>query len=309
MLKFNKRKVFFLAIAVCFILFIEIFLRFYYGFCHTVLFQESKVYEYIPKPNQDVIRFKKHSKYNSYSMRSDAIDSNSIKILGFGDSVINGGVLTDQDSLATTLLSNALSKINHHKTQFLNISAGSWGPDNCFAYLEKQGDFGAKLMVLFVSSHDAYDTMDFQKVVGKHQSYPKEQYSSAIIELLDRYAIPKLEKGITNSDSKKEDLLINKKKTNSVFNSGFKNLLFYSRIYEIPLIIYLHADKSELKNDMYNEQGQEIIKFATKNNVKIIKDLDYNIQISDFRDNIHLNAVGQKKMAKIVLSYITKGIF
>lgn len=37
----------------------------------------------------------------------------------------------------------------------LNISAGSWGPDNCAAYLKHYGLFGAKAMSLLVSSHDA----------------------------------------------------------------------------------------------------------------------------------------------------------
>lgn len=300
-----KKIIILLVITTGFIIFAEIFLRSYYGFCNTVLFQKDKAYEYIPKPNQDVVRFKNHSKYNSYSMRSDAIDANSIKILGFGDSVINGGVLTDQDSLATTILSDALSKSNHQKIQFLNIAAGSWGPDNCFAYLKKHGDFGAKLLVLFVSSHDAYDTMDFQQVVGNHPSYPSKQYASAIVELLDRYAIPRLEKMMKHTPDKKEDdLLINKKKAKSVFDSGFNNFLSYSKTHAIPLIIYLHADKKELKNGVYNEQGEEIIKFTTKNDIKLIKDLDYNLQTTDFRDNIHLNANGQKKLAKTILKVI-----
>ena len=99
-------------------------------------------------------------------MRSAELERRSIKILGFGDSVLNGGVMTDQDSLATTLLSDTLSKIQNRKIQFLNISSGSWGPDNCYAFLTKHGSYQAKQLFLFVSSHDAYDNMDTRKTIS-----------------------------------------------------------------------------------------------------------------------------------------------
>lgn len=67
----------------------------------------------------------------------EAVDSSAFIVLGLGDSVINGGVLTDQDSLATTRLSELLSKLIRKKVQVLNVSAGSWGPDNCEAYLNR----------------------------------------------------------------------------------------------------------------------------------------------------------------------------
>ena len=159
-------------IVLLFIL--EVFLRQYFGFCNTVLIREDADFEYIAQPNQDRFRFRNHIKYNSFSMRSEAVDSAAVLILGFGDSVINGGVLTDQDSLATTILSDSLTKIHRNKIQFLNVSAGSWGPDNCFAYLKKYGDFGAKSIYLFVSSHDAYDNMNFEKIVDVSESLPSK---------------------------------------------------------------------------------------------------------------------------------------
>jgi hypothetical protein len=88
---------------------IEIYLRYYWGFCDTVLTQESDKFEYIAQPNQHRFRFKKHVRYNEYSMRSDSLSaSDSIRILGFGDSVLNGGVQTEQDSLATSIIEYAV---------------------------------------------------------------------------------------------------------------------------------------------------------------------------------------------------------
>src|ERR1700745_1532732 len=107
--KFWKR---FLTVTVLLLLVAELVLRFCYGFCDAVLMKEDLAFEYIAQPNQDRHRFGKHLKYNEYSMRSDSVKESSIKILGFGDSVINGGTLTDQDSLATTKLSKSLSSLS-----------------------------------------------------------------------------------------------------------------------------------------------------------------------------------------------------
>jgi hypothetical protein len=82
------------------IVFIETYLRYYWGFCDAVLTQESDKFEYIAQPDQNRFRFRKHVRYNEYSMRSGRLkSSDSIRILGFGDSVLNGGVQTEQDSL------------------------------------------------------------------------------------------------------------------------------------------------------------------------------------------------------------------
>jgi hypothetical protein len=90
-------------------------------------------------------------------------EKNECIILGFGDSVINGGTIIDQDSLATTITENQLQNRIGNGVRFLNISAPSWGPDNCAAYLNKYGSFNARMLVLFVSSHDAHDNMTLKK--------------------------------------------------------------------------------------------------------------------------------------------------
>jgi hypothetical protein len=126
-------------------------------------------------------------------MRSNNVkQTDKIRILGFGDSVLNGGVQTEQDSLATSLIENELTQTYSKSIRCFNVSYGSWGADNCYAYLKEKGDFDADLIFLVVSSHDAYDNMDFQKIVDVHPSFPSKQYKSAIYELIDRYIIPRI---------------------------------------------------------------------------------------------------------------------
>lgn len=299
-----KTKLVFIISVVISLIAIEVFLRQYYGFTDNILIREDPDYEYIAQANQYRFRFRNHVSYNSKSMRSEDIDTSAQIILGFGDSVINGGTLTDQDSLATTILSDSLSKIHQKKIQFLNISAGSWGPDNNYAYLEKHGDFGAKSIFLFVSSHDAYDTMDFEKIVDVNKSYQSEQYLFALYELIDRYLLPRAEDLIKKFKSDSDNFRIKKEKKESKFNTGFTSFIKYSEKKNISLVIYLHPEKEELIKGSYNDQGDEIIKLASKNNIPLIFGLNNGFEKSDYRDGIHLNSNGQKKLARIVLKYM-----
>ncbi len=50
----------------------------------------------------------------------------------------------------------------------------------------------------------------------------------------------------------------------------------------------------------YNEQGQEIIAWCQANGVNLIKDLDSGFTLDDYRDDIHINARGQRKLALVM---------
>lgn len=184
--------------------------------------------------------------------------------------------------------------------QMLNISAGSWGPDNCAAYLKKYGLFNAKGIFLLVSSHDAYDNMDFQPVVGKHVSYPAKQYSFGWTELFDRYLIPRLRKKNKKEADPDQKVLDGIRKDGRIFNPGFNQLKTIADSANIPMFVYLHAERSETNVGKYNEQGQEIITWANDNGVKLIKELDNPLHMDEYRDNIHVNDKGQRKIAETI---------
>ncbi len=298
----RKKKILVLLIIVLFVS-VEILLRKKYGFCDAVLMQEDINSEYIAQPNQNRRRFGNFIHYNEYSMRSESIDTSATIILGFGDSIINRGTLSDQDSLAATRLSDSLTLKKLKKFQVLNISAGSWGPDNCAAYLFNKGNFAAKFAFLVVSSHDAFDNMNFEKIVGKDPSFQNTQYKMAIVELFDRYLIPRTKELFLSQEE--DEFEINKEGIN--FNKGFQLLYSYFKNRNIPFFIYLHSEIVEQEKKEYNSHGQLIITFCQKNNIKLVTDLNL-IQKSDYRDNIHLNDNGQKKMFKLLLKQIDESI-
>jgi hypothetical protein len=276
---------------------IEIYLRYYWGFCDTVLTQESDKYEYVAQANQNRFRFRKHVNYNEHSMRSKPVkETDKIRILGFGDSVLNGGVQTEQDSLATSIIENTLTQEHEKNIRCLNISYGSWGPDNCYAYIKEKGDFDAALIFLVVNSHDAHDNMDFKKIVNVHRSFPSKQYKSAIYELIDRYVIPRI---LWKKDM--EDHIVK----GNVFNPGFLSFYNYTQERKIPFFIYLHPDKKEIQERKYDEQGDKIIEFCAQNNILLLKGLEY-VNESCFRDGIHLNEHGQGILANVLLPEIKR---
>ncbi len=301
MSKFSKSKKYWaFSMFVFLFLCVELVLRFYWGFCDSPLCLSSTKYEYIYAPNQHRFRFRNQVDYNQFSQRSEAVNPKKKHVLGLGDSVINGGVITDQSELASSLFSMETGM------QMLNISAGSWGPDNCAAYLREKGLFKAKAIVLVVSSHDAHDNMDFTPVVDVHPSYPSKQYKLACWELLDRFVIPRVlgsfqykkldpDQAVTNGIQKK----------GIPFNPGFEQLRAITLSAGIPLLVYLHPEACETQAGKYNHQGDEIISWATKNNIPLYKGLGVE-HLDGYRDGIHLNAKGQRGLANSMEEMIKK---
>lgn len=297
-----------LVLVSALVVLLEFTLRFAFGFCDALLYQSSDNYEYIAQPNQNRHRFGAHIHYNSYSQRNEEPDSTRVKILGLGDSVIFGGTWMDQDSLATTLFSNETGM------QMLNISAGSWGPDNCAAYLKEKGTFGTKAMILVCSSHDAYDVMSFTPVVGFYPTYPERQYRLAIVELMDRYLMPRVRSFFLKQKQRLDPdvAVVNKMsqkfvtKKSLLFNPGFDQLKNMADSLHIPFGVYLHAETGELMQGSYNEMGYEIMEWAEKNGVPLMKGMDRGENESMYKDMIHLNGKGQKHLAASLKVMVTE---
>lgn len=160
----------------------EAFARYYLQLGDPPLTIADPDIEYMFKPDQDVSRFGNRIFINHWGMRSPQIERtpppSQHRTLVLGDSVVNGGNLSDQSSLATTLLSTG-------ERLFLNVSAGSWGPENMLAYVKKFGLFGADRLVLVLSTHDASDVPTFAPL--DPDTHPTETPSLALVEAVTRY--------------------------------------------------------------------------------------------------------------------------
>ncbi len=286
-------------------LFAEVFLRICFGFGDALLYQNNDRYEYIAQPNQERHRFGRRLLTNSFSQRSEEPDTTRTIVLGLGDSVLFGGSWTDHDSLATTLFSKTTGM------QMLNISCGSWGPDNCVEYLHEKGTFGAKAMVLVFSSHDAFDAMTFEPLVGVSPDNPEKQYKLAIWEALDRYLIPGIKEKIRGKqyadpeaapERKAADRQVVQKSLH--FVKGFDNLRLMADSLGIPMYVYLHAETGELACRHYNDMGQQILHWADSAHVMLINGMEEGESKEMYRDAIHLNYRGQQHLAQVLAKYV-----
>jgi hypothetical protein len=290
------RAVKFFVFAAALLAFVELLLRFIFGLGDLPVYVEDAYYEYIYAPNQNVKRFGNRIITNEYSMRSLPLsDTDEIRILKLGDSVINAGSQTTHDSLASTILERELSQYFEKKIRVLNIGANSWGPDNALAYIKAHGHFGASMLVLVFSSHDLYDHMHFQKVVGVHPAWPDKKPLSAITDVTGKYIFPWIKQRFYKNYNPYSYLAASAK--SNIVNPGWQGFFNYVRENNLSLLVYLHPATDELQAKDYNLKGKEIIKMLQDNEINYMRGIDYELP-EGFRDNIHLNETGQRKLTK-----------
>lgn len=142
-------------------------------------------------------RFGNRVHINAHHMRSPEFPerktrADEVRVMLMGDSVINGGALTDQADLASELLHARLSAELVRPVVVGNISAGSWGPGNLLAYARRFGLFDADAVVIIVNSEDPRDNPTGQQVVGVDPSFPDRKPWSALAEAVRRYGAPRV---------------------------------------------------------------------------------------------------------------------
>jgi|SRR5690554_461146 len=299
----KKKSWYKIGVGIAFLVFLEIVLRLV-GFGQVPTYYVSLDYEYAMNPNQDLTRFGNRIFINALGMRSEEVRPDAVKILKFGDSILNGGVATDQSELTSSLLEADLNSSQSLSVdyQVLNVSAGSWGPDNAYAWMEKHGDFNAKVIVLLFSSHDWQDQMRFDNVVGNTPFYPDKKPVLAItdaaywaytrmFDTVDWQRLEMLEGGVPNDYE---------------HNMGWDHFLAYANKKGIPLLVYHHADRQECENKKYNKMGQELESFLKDSGVHVISGLNSKLELTDYRDDIHPNAKGLLKIEQAIKPEILK---
>lgn len=272
----------------------------WFGLTNVPLFMASDKFEYISKPNQDVTIYRNHFITNKYSMRSGPIEKNDTTvILLLGDSVLFGGSQVDQDSLASTILENRLSRMFKRRIRVLNVSSKSWGPDNAAAYVRQYGTFGADLIMLVFSSGDAHDNMSFKPVVGLSDNYPDKNVQWAW-EKIGSFGPEILKVMIHKRDQKaiNQELLINEA---AEFNPGFAYFDSLTKTKCISFGIYLHKTTDEIKRKKLVKGGNEIIAFCRQHHIPVVQ---ANEQPAMYIDNIHLNKKGQRFLAQALFPFI-----
>jgi hypothetical protein len=297
----------------------ELFARFYLGLGDPPLSQTHPTIEYLYKPNQRLHRFGNLFVTNRYGMRSDDFPPQKVRprefrVMVYGDSVINGGTLTDQSRLATTLLQESLTKRLQRPVVVGNASAGSWGPPNELAYLEQFGLLDADLVILELSSEDFVDSPTFEPL--DPLTHPTDAPWSAVWEGVTRYLPTYLESRrppqrfvAAGSDPAEP---INPQNAKECL-SAEREFLRIAADAGVPAIVLQHWRESELHRGRPDPGHAEIFQVATEARVPVYQDVDafrklINASHSPYRDDIHPNVEGQEALAEIFLDIVQHAV-
>lgn len=282
----------------------ELAARFAIGLGTPPLVIEDETIEYMFRPNQDIYRFHNRQLFNRFGMRSEDFPEhkhdNELRVLVVGDSVVNGGSLTDQNELATTIVQHDLERDPRFNTITVgNISAGSWGPANQLAYLEKFGCFDADKIVFVLSSHDYSDVPTFAPL--NPRTHPSSTPISALYEGIDRYLLKP-----APWRSQRPHTIATAPPSEEVCEQHIQDLLSHASSSDATVAVIQYLNRQEIISGNVEDGYPQIHRICeelgvrTINNRAIFSDAIKKKQ-QPFRDKIHPNAYGQTLLAQLIL--------
>lgn len=304
-----KSKNFFLIFGLISIssLILEIITRSYIGLGTPLLYESYEGMEYKPKPNQNIKRFGNTIKINNASMRTsyDIVRKNlkeKKRIIIFGDSVLFGTSLIDQEKIATSLLGNKIKD----KYEIYNISAGSWGPGNWVQYIKENGLFNADKVIFLINSMDLVDLTSKNFQISE-TNIATSNPPLAIWELMNRYIIPEGKRvfknqfiRFQNKNNIKNDSILD-----SQINEGILNLneaISLVQTNGIKLTVVQFWNKQEFESGLPMKYHTKINEILRIKNINIIQSISYFKNCYDngltlFEDGIHPTQKGQACLA------------
>lgn len=282
----------------------ELAARAFLGLGDPVLYVADPQVEYMLRPDQDVTRLGHRIVVNRYGMRSRPMaehksDERELRILVMGDSVVNGGNRIDHSELATTRLEQQLERALGRPVQVGNVSAGSWGPANLLAWTRQFGFLDADAIVLVLSSHDASDVPTFAPLDPVAQ--PVTKPLSALVEGASNY-LPKL-LSLSRPGMSTEDQSHTRPPDEAALQA-FRQLVQGALATGACVSLVQHATQAELSGGL--GPGYEALRSAAIDlGIEFLDDASALSEAvrrspSPFQDNIHLNAVGQDVLARVL---------
>lgn len=286
----------------------ELFARFVLGLGDPPISISDSEVDYLFAPNQNCNRFGNAIIYNNYSMRTgfDITNDERKRIFVVGDSVVNGGALTDHNRLATTLLQNELGD----DYAVCNVSAGSWGIGNYVAYFNKNCellDGGGGVLFLEINSHDLWEDdpkMTAGANVGNDVFLIDRKPACALWEGLNRYLLPRIRRYFKVAKINNKVDVVHWEE-DAYNKSAQYNLRMLDKIFSMPFekkFLVIHRTRQETESGAVSVGEKAFRDSAQSYDVPILLlELD---PASDYRDVIHLNDNGQHKLYKLLRAHL-----
>jgi hypothetical protein len=213
-----------------------------------------------------------------------------------GDSVINGGALTDQTALATELATN-------ENTYIGNVSAGSWGPGNLRGWVETYGWLTASKAIFVFSSHDKNDQPTCAPL--SPTTHPTKVPNSILMDTFVRYAPKYLPSAIGDPIRASAEIGSVKPRCQPSSRSGLQDidwLLEESRKSSVEICLIQHTTQKEAASITNEDASQMRAAFANRG-LPTINLIDFLKREGEplsrfYRDDIHLSDAGQAALSK-----------
>lgn len=316
----SRRALWLAASVLVLVVAAELVSRFVLGLGTPPLYEADTGFEYRLLPKQDVQRFGNHIQVNRWGMRSPDFgntktDPQELRVMVFGDSVVNGGSQIDQAALSTSLLQSALQTQLARPVTVGNISAGSWGPGNWLAYAQRFGFFEADLVVLVVGSGDHADNPGFAPLDADH---PTEAPTLALQEAVQRYLprylnhyLPKVLGDLWREPS--EGTTASREPTLQDGARGQADLQQFLQLAQgerRPVIVVHHPDLDELSSGRYLDGHAQIRDLVRGLSLPFVE-LRTAYQAAGpalYRDSIHHSVLGQQVMADSLLMAVLQAL-
>jgi hypothetical protein len=286
----------------------ELYCRLHLGLGNPPLSIADPQIEYLFAPNQHLRRFGNRVDYNAWSMRSNDFpvqksQPNEVRVMVFGDSVVNGGALTDQRDIATSILQRQLGTLLRRPVVVGNISAGSWGPPNMLAYAQRFGLFQADVVVIVLSSHDYADAPTFEPVVGVSPDFPSHRPWCAAWEAATRY-LPRYLPWAANTNAADPAPPNPSRKDIDAALGALSGLIRLAKDSGARVVVAQHLEMAELPPGHAHEGHDAIAKVARAGLVEPFDIEGSGASAALYRDNIHPNRAGQALIAVRLLPAI-----
>jgi len=289
----------------------EVGFRVFLGLGSPPLSYADPDYGYAFKPNQNLRRFGHRVFYNEEGFRSEPLPAvkppGELRVLCIGDSVTNGGVLTDQSQTYPYLLEAELRRAGL-QARALNASAGSWGVENELAWLKKRGLFSSDVVVLQIGTHDLAQRKSTGDKVGRDVSLPDHKPLLALQELVDRYAGPRLANWLESPRPAPAPTEEDHRACMQVIGQ----MIEVVRSRSAKPVILLTPDREELDRPNRSERWRgDLIELTHRERAPLVDMLEVLRREPDrglgaFRDDVHPNERGNLLMARAVAQEILR---
>lgn len=276
---------------------------------HEPIVFERTHYGYRAVPGQSLNRFGNRIDYDARGLRSEPTPARPgpgvLRVLCLGDSVTNGGAVTDQQATMPYRL-QAFLHSNGQRAEVLNASAPGWAIANELGWLKAHGTQGGHFVVLTLSTHDLFQAMASSDVVGRHPSFPERRPHFAIEESVRRYLLPWLSVSFSSEDPGVAD-------TSASERAASDNRRLIAAIEEVVraqggqlVIVYLDETAAPWDGEakpLAEREKAALFSMLEADNVAVLT-LDYSHPGRErfrlFRDGVHPNNVGNQAIAEVV---------